>query len=243
MNFDNRLWQTVVPFQTPVGVAHQGIIPLDFDIIGSMENKQPPAWEGMYEGLFFLQLLEADFGGLQRGFAYVVSEVTGNIDLWELTTQDRWDSQVDNDGDRVSWYMETPAYTWDDPFLLKKLSGLELWFDKMLGTVQFQVDYRVDQNPCWIPWHAWKQCTAKDCKEDPEPVSCPSYPTQPYCEGFKATVSLPAPPNQCEINNARPTTEGYQFQIRLTIKGWTRLRGLRIYAEPRAKAPYQNIVC
>lgn len=243
INFDNRLWQTVVPFQTPVGVAHQGVIPLDFDLLGSIGDKLPPAWEGMYEGLFFLQLLESDFGGLQRGFSFVVSKTTGNIDLWEMTTQDRFDSQVDSDGDRVTWFLETPAYTWGDPFLLKKLDGLELWFDKMLGTVQFQVDYKVDQNPCWIPWHAWKQCVAKDCKEDPEAVTCPDYPTQPYCEGFKATVSLPAPPSRCETNNARPTTEGYQFQIRLTIKGWCRLRGLRIYAQPRAKAPYANIVC
>jgi hypothetical protein len=243
INFDNRMWQTVGPFQTDRGVAHQGIIVLDFDLLGSMADRLPPVWEGMYEGLSHLQLLEADFGGLVRAFDIVVSQLTGNIDIWEMTTQDRWDSQVENDGDRVIWYLETPAYTWGDPFMLKKLDGLELWFDKMLGTVQFMVEYKVDQSPCWIMWHAWKQCVAKDCREDPEAVTCPEYPVQPYCEGFKATVSLPTPPNQCEPNNARPTTEGYQFQIRLTIKGWCRLRGLRIYAQPKAKAPYQNLVC
>lgn len=243
MNFDNRLWQTVVPFQTPKGVAHQGIIPLDFDIIGTMGDRMPPAWEGMYEGLYHMQLLEGDFGGLPRAFDIAVSQVTGNIDIWEMTTQDRWDSQVDNDGDRVSWYLETPAYTWGDPFMFKKLDGLELWFDKMLGTVDFMVEYRPDSSPCWITWHAWKTCVAKDCREDPEAVTCPTYPVQPYCEGFKATVSLPTPPSQCEPNNARPSTEGYQFQIRLTIKGWCRVRGIRVYALPKAKAPYQNIVC
>jgi hypothetical protein len=243
INFDNRLWQSVGPFQTDKGVAHQGIIPFDFDVLGNIDNKLPPAWEGMYEGLSHLQVLEADFGGLQRAFDIVVSQLTGNIDIWEMTTQDRWDSQVENDGDRVTWYLETPAYTWRDPFLLKKLDGLELWFDKMLGTVQFMVEYRPDSSPCWITWHAWKQCVAKDCREDPEAVTCPNYPVQPYCEGFKATVSMPTPPNQCEANNARPTTEGYQFQIRLTIKGWCRLRGLRIYAQPKVKAPYQNLVC
>lgn len=243
INFDNRLLQTVVPFQTAVGVAHQGVIPLDFDLLGSFGDRLPPAWEGLYEGLWFLQLLEADFGGLSRAFAFVVSKITGNIDLWELTTQDRFDSEVNNDGDRVSWYFESPAYTWGDPFLLKELDGLELWFDKMLGTVQFMVEYKVDQSPCWIFWHAWKQCDAKDCREDVESLSCPAYPVQPYCEGFKATVTLPAPPESCELNNARPTTQGYQFQVRITIKGWCRLRGLRIYAQPRAKAPYENIVC
>ena len=244
MNFDNRLWQTVMPFQTAVGCAHAGVMPLDFDILGSFGDKLPPAWEGMYEGLDFLQLLEGDFGGLQRGFSFIVSKLhPGEIELWEMTTQDRWDSQVDNDGDRVTWFLETPAYTFGDPFMLKKLDGLELIFDKMLGTVNFLVEYKPDFAPCYIPWHAWKQCVAKDCKEDPEAVTCPDYPTQPYCEGFKATVQLPSPPVQCELNNARPTTEGYQFQIRLTIKGWCRLRGLRVFAQPRAVEPYKNIVC
>jgi hypothetical protein len=243
MNFDNRLWQTALPFQTAKGVAHQGVMTLDFDLLGSFGDKLPPAWEGMYEGLNFLQLMRGDFGGLERGFAFVVSKLTGNIDLWEMTTQDRWDSQVQNDGDRVTWYFETPAYTWGDPFLYKRLDGLELWFDKMLGTVNFMVEYRPDSSPCYIPWHAWKQCVAKDCNEDPEAVTCPAYPVQPYCEGYRATVTLPKPPIQCEFNNARPTTEGYQFQVRITIKGWCRLRGLRIFAIPLAQQPYSQMVC
>jgi len=243
INFDNRLWQTCVPFQTAKGVAHKAATILDFDLLGSFGDKLPPAWEGIYESLNILQLLEGDFGGLQRGFTFNVSSITGNIDLWELTTQDRWDSQVQNDGDRVTWYVETPSYTWGDPFMLKQLDGLELWFDKMLGTVNFMVEYRPDSSQCWIVWHAWKQCVAKDCNEDPEAVTCPAYPVQPYCEGYRATVRLPRPPTQCEFNNARPTTQGYQFQVRLTIKGWCRLRGLRVFAFPLADAPYTNLVC
>lgn len=243
MGFDNRLWQTAVPFQTAKGVAHQAVTLLDFDILGSLGDKLPPAWEGIYEGLNFLQLLKGDFGGLERGFSFAVSKATGSIDLWEATTQDRWDSQVQNDGDRVTWYLETPAYTWNDPFLLKRLDGLELWFDKMLGTVNFMVEYRPDSSQCYIFWHAWKQCVAKDCNEDPEAITCPAYPVQPYCEGYRATVRLPKPPVQCEFNNARPTTEGYQFQIRITIKGWCRLRGIRVFAVPLAEQPYGQMVC
>lgn len=243
INFDNRLWQTALPFQTAKGIAHQAAMLLDFDLLGSFGDKIPPAWEGIYEGLDFLQLLEGDFGGLQRGFAFIVSRATGSIDLWEMTTQDRWDSQVENDGDRVTWFVETPSYTWGDPFMLKRLDGLELWFDKMLGTVNFMVEYRPDSSQCWILWHAWKQCVAKDCNEDPEAVTCPAYPVQPYCEGYRATVKTPKPPVQCEFNNARPTTDGYQFQIRLTIKGWCRLRGLRVFAIPLADQPYLGMVC
>lgn len=241
VDFDNRLLQTVMPFQTPVGVAHRGVMPLDFDIITSLEEKYPPAWEGMYEVQNVLQLFEGDFGGLQRGFAMTVSKLTGNIDLWEMTTQDRFDQQVDNDGNRVTWYLESPAYTWGNPFGLKELDSLELWFDKMLGTVHFFVDYRVDQNPCWIPWHAWKECTAKDCREDMEPVTCPEYPIQPYCESFRATMTLPKAPARC--GSSGPTNIGFQFQVRITIKGWCRLRGMLIYAQPRQQGPYERMVC
>src|SRR6185436_8712315 len=136
IEFDNRLLQTCLPYQTLVGVAHQGVMPLDFDLITSLDEKYPPAWEGMYEVQNVLQLFEGDFGGLQRGFAMTVSKLSGNIDLWEMTTQDRFDQQVNNDGNRVSWYVESPAYTWGNPFDLKQLDGLELWFDKMLGTVE-----------------------------------------------------------------------------------------------------------
>lgn len=243
IEFDNRLLQTCLPYQTSVGVAHQGIMPLDFDLITSLDEKFPPAWEGMIEAQNVLQMFEGDFGGLQRGFATTVSKLTGNIDLWEMTTADRFDQEVNNNGNRVTWYLESPAYTWENPFGLKQLDGLELWFDKMLGTVEFVVDYRVDQNPCWIFWHAWKECTAKDCREDMEQVICPTYPTEPYCESFRATMTLPKPPVRCERGNGRPTNIGYQFQVRITIKGWTRLRGMLIYALPREQGPYERMVC
>lgn len=243
IEFDNRVLQTVLPFQTPVGVAHRGILPLDFDLITSLGEKYPPAWEGMYEVVDVLQMFQGDFGGRQRAFAMVVSKLTGNIDVWELTVTDRFDQEIDNDGNRVTWYFETPAYTWGNPFGLKQLDSLELWFDKLLGTVEFVVEYRVDQNPCWIFWHAWKECNAKDCREDTEPVLCPEYPTQPFCEGYRATMRLPKPPNRCEVNNIRPSTIGYQFQVRITIKGWCRLRGLLVYALPREQPPYDKIVC
>jgi hypothetical protein len=244
IEFDNRLWETVLPIETDKGTAFQGIIPLDFDLISSLEERLPPAWEGMYEGLYVLQLLEADFGGLQRAFAPVVSRTTGNIDIWEFTLADRWDSQENNDGDRVTWYMEFPAYTWGDPLTLKKLVGGAIWIDKLLGTVEFHLQYRPNQYPCWIDWIAWKECTAKDCREDPEATSCPDYAVQPYCEAFEPDREFPVPPVIC-IDRAQkhPSNIAYQFQCRLIVKGWCRIRGFILYAEPFEKAAYDGLVC
>jgi hypothetical protein len=241
MEFDNRIWQSALPYQTPSGVAHKATMILDFDLISSLEEKLPPAWEGIYEAMPVMQYFSGDFGGRQRAFAVVFSEKNQRIELWEPTVTDRWDSQVDVNGDRVQWYFETPAYTWGNPFGLKQLETAEFWIDKLLGTVEFEAYYRPDSWPCWIKWHAWKECAAKSCAEDDEAVNC--YPTQQYCESFKATVTLPKPPKICISPSRRPSTDGYQFQIQLRIKGWCRVRGVLLHAIPLEKRPFESIVC
>jgi hypothetical protein len=237
IEFNNRLLQTCLPFQTAVGVAHRGIIPLDFDIISSLDEKLPPAWEGMMEGLQFLQLVEGDFGGRQRAFAIVLGEVSGQIEVWEITS-----TEIGDNGDnRITYWFETPAYTWGDMFQLKKLVSAELWADQIFGTVDFTVEYRVDQSPCWILWHKWQVCAARDCREDPD-VPC-GYPIQPFCPQNRSSMALPVPPSQCDPNNIRPSDIGYQFQCRITIKGTATVRGFLIYAEKRVREPYEGIVC
>src|SRR5678816_951012 len=154
--FDNRLLQSCLPFQTPVGVAHRGIIPLDFNLISSLGEKYPPAWEGMIEGLDVLQLLSGDFGGRERCFAIAYSRVTNQIEIWEITRDALRDGGV-NDA-RVSWFFELPAYTWAKINALKKLVSGELWIDNLFGTVEITVEYRPDTSPCWILWHKFKDC-------------------------------------------------------------------------------------
>lgn len=235
IEFDNRVLQTVLPFQTPVGVAHKGIMPLDFDLISSLAEQAPPAWEGMYEGLDFLQLLESSDGGLQRAFAFVHSQATGKIQVWELTTTEKFE---DSDK-RVSWYFETPAYVWGNMFQLKELDSLELWFDKIFGTVNVLVDYRVDNDPCWINWQQFQMCTARTSCEDVHNPVC--YPETQYRECYKR-VMLPHPPVRAEGCTGRPSNIGFMFQFRVTIKGWCRVRSMIGYAKPRERAPYEGMV-
>ena len=235
IEFDNRLLQSALPIQTPRGVAFQGIIPLDFDLISSFQEKFPPAWEGLFEGLDILQLLEGDFGGLQRAFAVVVSRTTGNIEIWELSLSDLFDTDGANTN-RIEWFFETPSFTWNKPFDPKKLDGLDLWVDRMVGPCVFTAEYKQDQSPCWQFWHAWQVAG--------EPEPCPNYPTQEFCPHFRATMQLPVPPEgKCDTENSRPTTVGYQFQVRIKVKGFCRIRGLLIHALPIIDQPFSQIVC
>ena len=247
IQFNNRMLQSVLPIQTPVGVAHQGVMPLDFNAISSLgENQIPPAWEGMLQGLDILQLFEGDFGGLQRAFAVAHSQITGEIELWELTLSDRFDDADKPTplGDkRINWFFETPAYVFSDPFMLKDLETMELWVDQVFGTVQFQAYYRPDSESCYQFWHAWEICSARDCREDPNAITCPDYPITPYCPTYRATMRLPKPAVSCQVSNGRPMHRGYQFQVKLMVKGSCRIRGLLLHALPVDQEPFANITC
>lgn len=237
LSFDNRMLQTVLPFQTPVGVAHKAIIPLNFDVVSTLEKKLPPVWEGMYEGLNYLELSSGDFGGRPRAFTTVWSERERNMQLWEITTSDRFEG----DDNRVTWYIEFPAYTFNDEFMLKKLLSAELWLDRLYGNVDFAMDYRVDGDPCWYPWNRWQLCTARNSCEDVHNPNC-LYPTQ-YSESFRQTINMPKPPEVCQTVSKRPAYIGYQFQPRLTIHGFCRIRGILLKATEFKESMYNNLVC
>lgn len=243
INFDNRLLQAVLPYQTPVGVAFQGIVPLDFDIIstfGAETDKVPPAWEGMLEGIDVLQLFEGDFGGLARAFAVIHSRVDGTVQIWEISgakTRDNVDS-------RVAWYLETPAYNFDKDAELKQLDGGEIWIDRVYGLVEYTVQWRVDADPCWQDWARGEFCSARDSCEDASDPVCSQYPLPTFCEGYKFPIVLPTPPvTGCATMNKRPMNRGYQFQVRINLKGFCRIRGLLIFGIPVERAPFDGLNC
>jgi len=241
IQFDNRMLQTVLPEESDVGTVFKAIVPLDFDLISTLSEKLPPAWEGHWEGLPILQLFEGDFGGLQRAFAVVRNPTDGSIAVWELTTSNR----RENGDNRVSWYVETPAFTWGKEFELKKLDGAEIWFDKVFGTVEMEVYYRPDAAACWEFWTATKFCSARSTCEDVNYPVC--YPEQPYAEGregYRFPITLPTPPAaSCQRGNSRPLNIGYQFQLKIVIKGWCQVRGVLLHAIPVGKAPFEGMAC
>lgn len=245
IGFDNRLLQTALPVTTPVGVAFQALVPLDFDLVSSLGEKLPPAWEGHQEGLDILQVFTGDYGGLQRAFAVVYSRLDGSIQVWELTATDRFDDadKAAPLGDkRVTWWIETPAWTWAKEYEMKRLEGGEIYVDKLFGTTEIKVEYRVDANPCWQPWCETTICASRSSCEDVMNPIC--YPVSPYREGSRFPITLPRPPlPACETMNNRPMNIGYQFQVKITVKGWCRIRGLLVFASPVEKAVYSGLNC
>lgn len=244
MAFDNRLWQGCQPFDIPgVGAGFRAAAILDFNLVSSFEDKLSgraiPAWEGGWEGTFVLQYLTGDFGGRERAFAVVFSQLHNAIELWELTDFAR----RDNGDNRIQWYFETPAYTWGKEFDLKELDGLELWIDELFGLVDFLVEYKVDQDPCWRYWARWRDCAARGPGEDVPPTESP-YPQRAFCDQYRFPYVLPKPPVQCAFGQNRPSNQGFQFQVRVTIKGWCRVRGILLYALPKTRPAFgEKFIC
>lgn len=243
--FNNRMIQTALPTVSSQGVVHQALSVLDFEEISSFGTNLTPTWEGMYEGLDFLQLFVTIVGGVERAFAVVVSRVDFSIQIWELTAADRFDL---NDR-RIQMIAEFPAFTWGQEFSLKETMGSELWIDRLYGEVVFKLEYRPDGESCWFPWHEWKVCAPRNSCENTGKDPCTGltqamcYPLVQYGESYRQTLTLPHPPRACAVGMARPAFINYQCQPRLTVIGFCRVRGFLLHASTVQKGLYQNKIC
>lgn len=243
IEFDNRALFGSQSKQTPSGVVTQGFLPLNFDEISSLGERRPPVWEGIWEGMDCLQAFTGDFGGRQRAFQVVVSRQDTTIDVFEITDF----SKTENGDNRIQWYFETPAFTWSTAgweLELKKLRGLEIWFSRVSGTIDLTVYYRPDSDPCWHLWNETSFCSVRNCAEDLNNPIC--YPISPvYGEGYEWPIELGEPPESAcspTLRSRRPTDVGYQFQIKVVVKGFCQVRGIVPYGTQVEKAPpsYQD---
>lgn len=245
--FNNRLLETALPRQTLQGIVHDAIVPLDVMPSSAFGQERFPNWEGSLSGIPIFQMSTADFGGRERAFAAVRAE-DGSLELLELGTAEKFDYALEPSEEtrRVVWQVETPAWTWADTIgerELKKLVSLELWIDRLTGTAEFTVEYRPDGATCWIPWIQFQECNPKNTAEIAGVP--PNYPV-PTGECYRATLVLPKPPENCSpCGVGRPAYIGYQQQVRITIRGFCRIRGIFPWAEPveRGMYPAKSMVC
>jgi hypothetical protein len=238
--FENRMLEGVLPKQTPQGVVCPGLLPLDFDLISTLDERQPPAWEGMWTGLDILKTFTGDFGGRDRCFAVTVSRLDQSLDVYEITQLAKNDDNGTDHDIRIDWYAEFPALTWGKEFELKKLHSAEIWIDRVFGTCEMAIDYRPDAQTCWTFWDKTEFCSARNCEENVD-IPC-GYPLSNVAgECYEFPIVFGEPPLDKSTCNRRPTNVGYQFQIRLRLKGFLRIRGFILYAEPRMRAVYEDL--
>lgn len=245
VTFDNRFLMTCAPVPDPTfGVYWNGLVALDFNWTGGIGQQFPPSWEGLWTGLKFLQVVTCRHKGVNRCFAFVANVSQQKIEVWEITTS----QQFDFDGTTttpIAWTIETPSFTFQGPnsapLDLKKLLNADLWLDKTTGSVSIYAQYRPSLLPLWFPWQQQSICAfTQDCTT----ATCHSI--QPYQTLAFDRIGMGQP--QVDTNPSQNTLAnwGYDFQVRLTINGFFRLKALRLMAQQIPEAQYgtlANTVC
>ena len=229
--FDNRLLMTAVPhLEWDHGTVHRGVMVLDFNPASALTERASPVWDGIWTGLNILQLVRGVFNGVERCFAFTLGD-DNDIEVWELTR----DAANDFDGSvnvPIQWSVELPSLNYADKgWSLKQLEYADFSYDSLAGTVEFDLDYRPDQDPRWQNWHTWSNCaTLENCLTLDPATGCSTSPPANLHTQYRKRVRVPRPANDCDSITGSPYRQGYEFQPRLTITGPCRLKRARFWA-------------
>lgn len=228
--FDNRAIFGLSPIQRAGNICFQGLGVIDFDLISSLNQKAPPAWEGLWTGLDVTRIATGDYNEVQRAFLFVLDSNNKNK-LWELS----YDEAFDKDGSvRIQSSVEAAAYFFRNPRERTRLDGFEMFVDELQGTVDFTLQYRPDQSPVLYDWKNFSVCaTTKNCA----PVNGCNVPRnlQPQ---YRSRLWAGTPPHVCETGQKKPSREGYSFQPRISWTGKARVKMGFLHSQVIQEMPY-----
>lgn len=225
--WDNRVISTAIPrLQNGLGITHSGLVVIDFDVISTMKFKDPPAWEGLWTGLDFHQVLVLKHDNDERCFVFARS-TRGLLELWEF------DPDKIDDGDEVpiEWTFVPRQLTFGNKWQLKRLDGAELFIDELSGTAAFDIKYRTDDNPLDYDWATFSECSTM--------TTCPTGTCEvpkTLQKQYRTGLALPMPQDICITSTGRSSRSGYKFQPVLTISGSVRVKGMRLFANVDSEA-------
>lgn len=225
--FDNRLLMTTRPYQVQGhGVAHRGLVALDFSPVASLGSQAKPVWEGVWCGLRVLQILHVTWGFTTRCFIFALSP-ENKIQLWELTRDAIADQPLSADPTPVIWFAETGGYSFPDlGFDLKKLLKGWVWFDGIQGECSVAFQWRSNGAPRWYTWHQWSFCsTMTTCGTE---ACTPPSNLQPQT---RFPYLLPDANPACDPTTQGLSTIGTWFQVKITGSGSMRVPKLEMVAQ------------
>lgn len=217
--FDNRYLVTANPSRVAGhGIVWKGIIALDFHPVSGIAARSTPQYDGLWTGLNILQIVPLG----DRCFIFSLNG-SNDIELWEISKADPHDDVTR----RIACWFDTCAFDYQDQgWNLKDLSGGDIWADQLVGTVDFNVKYRADQETVPRAWHNWSiDSKEKSCLTD-------------YCEKplslapqYRPRMPLPLPPQECAGHGVdRPATLAYEHQLRIAWTGHARIKKVRVVA-------------
>lgn len=237
---DNRMLFTGNPFLLGNGgVGFKTIASLDFANISTMQGKTPPAYDGMWSGLNFVQLLSGKFSGKQRNFivSYHEDEV---YRLWEIGNSRNDITEIDDAHAQspIVSYIEYGRKAFGDIRQKKRLERFDLYLSEIDGPVTASVYWRADNNE---KWQLWDESVAVCAKTTDASTTTPHIwkILKPQQRPQLKTYTIPT-----RYNSVTGFQEhvGFEFQFRIKITGRCRIYRALAHAEVIPQTPYNDDV-
>lgn len=140
---DNRFLMTTGG-KTVDGAGFRGVMSLDTAALYSMANKPSPAYDDIWTGLDFLQVLSARYQGRDRHL--LIARHKGTVGLWLVDPAARTD-----EGTPIFSRFYTRQFTFGDPMGVKRFDKVELWIRDLVGKATIRVYWRSDGSSLWSP--------------------------------------------------------------------------------------------
>jgi hypothetical protein len=199
-------------------IFHKAVAVLDFNSTSTVGGKSSAAWDGVWTGVDFQQVVSGFFDGQVCCFSFVYGGV-GDNQIWEITPDFDDDKAVGMEPTPIQCQLETKSYDFEQEFNKKKLRRLDLWLSNLVGKVDFEAAYRFDSRSCWTAWPPkWSRCATVSTSLLPE--------TNENIEGLlqnrpqvRNQITHPLPPNVCETTQGGFTHTGFEVQLRFVWSG------------------------
>ena len=228
--FDNRFLMGCSPSQISGATFARGLVVMDTTTVTAGAGRVAQGWDGLWTGLDFLDMEVGIFGGKSGAFVFSGRSGFENT-IWKIDSASGGDTLRSGLVTPVACVMETRAFDFGDPTMLKKLQGLDMWLSGIVGAVECKVSWRPDKYPCWLDWHTFEVCAdvspslvlETDAPSDPPVVQ--NYPQQ------RARVRMPTPSDShCDPISQQSLRSGYLFQIRFEWTGQMQIERMRLKA-------------
>lgn len=216
--FDNRLLMTVGPDFTNNGVVWRKLVSLDFDLISSMGEKTPPAWEGEWEFLdAIFSIVTVDCTTGQRCIV-ILQDGTDGLAFYELVRDGQYANET------ITWGIDTKSYQYGVPLDKKRLQTFESWWDDQDAGGNIDVWWKPNGAGCWAPWGRYLAAAASCIDTFPEDCTPPVF-TGPQA---KPRVGLPIAPDLFDTTQCIPRRDGYSHQLKIRTTSTGTLKMIRV---------------
>jgi hypothetical protein len=236
--FDNRLLMTASPFIGPRGqTMFKDLMSLDLSPLHSMKGRNPPVYDGEWDGIDFVSLVKGEFYGKERAFA-VCCDPDGNFRLFEFGKTKRDDESMQGIS-KIKASIETRKFRFGDSSQLKKLEACRIFISNLAGSGTVNVHFRSDDHAQWTAWDSFPFCATMTDVE----AGGASQPLRNLAIQFRSAVKLLSiPDDETSPITLQRLNVGNLFQLRISWTGFMTLDKVIVYASGLKESDYANRV-